>query len=102
MWARTTVTPGAAEAGAPATTIKEGPSSVPCKFVISANVPPGQQLFVVSLKIGVVDLVIGGTEDIATFMKEHAVPAGFPVALVLRNPGPKPVVLDTSLIPIRS
>jgi hypothetical protein len=88
--------------GAPTTTIKEGPASVPCKLVISANVPLGQQLFVVSLKIGAVDVVIGGTEDIATFMKEHKVSAGFPVALTVRNLGPKPVVLDTSLIPTRS
>jgi hypothetical protein len=89
-----------AKPGVWTSTIREEPARVRCKLVLTANVPAGQQLFISSLRIGNVDVVVGSAEDFASFAKEHNVPAGFPVTIIVRNPGPKAATVSMEFVPI--
>jgi hypothetical protein len=76
--------------------IEHPPVDVTTTFVIAAPEQPGQ-LYVTSCKIGNEDVLIGGEDDLWTFIKHHRVSAGLPVSLAVRSHWDVPVTVSTHL-----
>jgi hypothetical protein len=55
------------------------------------------QLYVTSCKIGNEDVLIGGEDDLFTFIKHHRVPAGLPISLGVRSNWDQPLMVNTHL-----